>query len=112
MKDSDVSDGLVAQINALSSQISSEASRAGTAEGKLDARVSSLESSSVSANLQTELDTTQDGAGLNNNGSYTTDPTKNYIQSASSLYEADSWLDYYLKEEEKKREEETGSLRT
>jgi len=112
LKDSDVSDGLVAQINALSSQISSEASRAGTAEGKLDARVSSLESSSVSANLQTELDTTQDGAGLNDNGSYTTDPTKNYIQSASSLYEADSWLDYYLKEEEKKREEETGSLRT
>jgi len=112
LKDSDVSDGLVAQINALSSQISSEASRAGTAEGKLDARVSSLETSSVSANLQTELDTTQDGAGLNNNGSYTTDPTKNYIQSASSLYEADSWLDYYLKEEEKKREEETGSLRT
>lgn len=109
---SGVAGGLVEQINALSTQITAEASRAGTEEGKLDARITSLETSSVSANLQTELDSTQTGAGLDHNGSYVTDPTKHYIQTASSLYEADSWLDYHLKEEEKKREEETGSLRT
>ena len=95
--------GLVEQINALSSQISAEASRAGTEEGKLDARVTSLENDTTNANdisgVQDELDATQQGAGLDLDGSYVADSARNYISGATSLKSADALLDSALKTE-------------
>jgi hypothetical protein len=95
--------GLVEQISALSSQISAEASRAGTAEGGLDSRVSALENDTTSANgisgVQTELDATQQGAGLDLDGSYVADSARNYISGATSLKSADALLDSAVKAE-------------
>lgn len=48
------------------------------------------------ASVQTELDTTQTGAGLNNDGTYTP-PTADYIGGATSLNNADDLLDAELK---------------
>ena len=47
--------------------------------------------------IQSELDTTQTGAGLNTNGTYTANPISNYIQTASSLKDADNKLDAEIK---------------
>jgi len=96
---SGVAGGLVEQIAALSASITAEASRAGTEEGKLDARVTTLENSSVSANLQSELDATQQGAGLDLDGSYVAESARNYISDATSLKSADALLDTALKAE-------------
>ena len=43
--------------------------------------------------LQVELDTTQQGAGLNKDGAYINPTTSNYINSSTSLSNADSTLD-------------------
>ena len=47
--------------------------------------------------IQAELDTTQTGAGLNTNGTYTANASSNYIQTASSLKDADTKLDAEIK---------------
>ena len=47
--------------------------------------------------LQTELDDTQTGAGLNANGTYTADGAANYIDTATSLFNADQLLDAQIK---------------
>jgi len=47
--------------------------------------------------IQSELDTTQTGAGLNTDGTYTPDPTADYISGATSLKNADSLLDDQVK---------------
>jgi hypothetical protein len=47
---------------------------------------------------QTEINAIETGAGLNSNGTYTPDPTADYISAASSLKNADSLLDDKLKE--------------
>jgi len=95
--------GLVEQISALSQQITDEATRAGTEEGKLDARVSALENNTTNATnisgLQSELDTTQQGAGLDLDGSYVADAARNYITGATSLKSADALLDSAVKAE-------------
>jgi len=100
---SGVAGGLVEQINALSQQITDEATRAGTEEGKLDARVSALENNTTNATnisgLQSELDTTQQGAGLDLDGSYVADAARNYITGATSLKSADALLDSAVKAE-------------
>jgi hypothetical protein len=43
--------------------------------------------------IQSELDTTQQGAGLNTDGTYIQPTTSNYIDSSTSLSNADSTLD-------------------
>lgn len=48
-------------------------------------------------NVQSELDTTQTGAGLNADGTYTPDGTADYISTATSLKNADSLLDDQIK---------------
>jgi|GEM_PF-5902081 len=53
--------------------------------------------------LQDELDLTQQGAGLEEDGSYTGDSGSNYISSASTLKNADQLLDTALKAEETAR---------
>tara|TARA_B100001093_G_scaffold433222_1_gene430046 strand:- start:1130 stop:3172 length:2043 start_codon:yes stop_codon:yes gene_type:complete len=50
----------------------------------------------ANAALQTELDTTQAGAGLTGTGLYEEDSNTTYLQSASSLKNADSLLDTAL----------------
>lgn len=47
--------------------------------------------------LQTELDNTQGGAGLGTGGSYSADGTADYINTATSLFNADQLLDDQLK---------------
>jgi len=47
--------------------------------------------------LQTEIDSTQSGAGLNNDGSYTAPGVTNYLASATSLKNADELLDDQIK---------------
>lgn len=47
--------------------------------------------------LQTELDDTQTGAGLGTDGSYTADGGANYIDTATSLFNADQLLDAQVK---------------
>jgi len=57
--------------------------------------------------LQTELNTTQTGAGLNANGSYTAAGTPEgvvYINTATSLRSADLLLDYSLQNEKSQRQ--------
>ena len=49
------------------------------------------------ASSQAELDATQTGAGLNTNGTYTANASSNYIQTASSLKDADNKLDAEIK---------------
>ena len=65
---------------------------------------------SVETALQEELDTTQTGAGLNENGTYKRHDTQgetNYIHEATSLDSADIVLDRELKRVEDKVEAET-----
>ncbi len=47
--------------------------------------------------LQSELDSTQSGAGLGTDGSYSANGTANYISAASSLKDADDKLDAQIK---------------
>ena len=55
-------------------------------------------SNTAEANLQTELDTTQTGAGLNTNGTYSPNAGSNYIAAATSLKDADNKLDQKAKD--------------
>ena len=57
----------------------------------------------VDAAIQSELDTTQTGAGLNSDGTYTATETANYISDATNLNDADIKLDSALKSEETAR---------
>ena len=59
--------------------------------------------SEADAALQSELDTTQAGAGLAEDGSYTADSAASYIADATTLADADSKLDAALKAEEEAR---------
>ena len=61
----------------------------------LDGRVTSNEGDITA--VQLEVGTIESGAGLNSNGTYTPDPTANYISTASSLKNADSLLDDQIK---------------
>lgn len=47
--------------------------------------------------LQTEVDTSQTGAGLGTDGTYTASSGANYISSATSLFNADTLLDTQVK---------------
>lgn len=49
-------------------------------------------------NLQSELDTTQTGAGLATDGTYSANSSANYIASATSLVNADNLLDAQVKQ--------------
>ena len=64
-------------------------------KGYIDNEVSAL--SSTSSATQAELDVTQSGAGLNNDGTYIAPTTTNYINSATTLANADKLLDAQIK---------------
>lgn len=59
-------------------------------------RLSDSTNSTLSG-LQTELDNSQSGAGLGTGGSYSADGASDYINSATSLFNADQLLDDQLK---------------
>jgi hypothetical protein len=63
--------------------------------GAVEPKVATNESDIT--DLQLELGTTQSGAGLNSNGTYTPDAGAYYISAASSLKNADSLLDDQVK---------------
>ena len=52
---------------------------------------------SDASSIQSELDTTQTGAGLGTDGSYSANSSANYISAASSLKDADDKLDAQIK---------------
>lgn len=72
-----VSDATINSISTNASNIAQEITDRGTAD----------------AAIQLELDTTQTGAGLNADGTYTADPTSDYVSTATSLKNATSLLD-------------------
>jgi len=76
-----VSDATINSISTNATNIGNETTRA----------------SGVESNIQDELDDTQTGAGLGTDGSYTADASSDYIQSATSLHNADSLLDDQIK---------------
>jgi hypothetical protein len=74
----------------------SAASSLKNADSLLDDQIK-INADAISA-AQTEINAIETGAGLNSNGTYTPDPTADYISAASSLKNADSLLDDKLKE--------------
>lgn len=52
-----------------------------------------IETDNKIGNIQTELDTTQNGVGLNQDGSYSPDTSSNYLQNATSITNALHILD-------------------
>jgi hypothetical protein len=79
-------------------------------QSQIDA-ISGGGSGSISA-LQAELDATQQGAGLNADGTYPGMPMSNYLAPAMSLFGAISALDIFLKSEETARIAADANLQT
>ena len=83
-------------VNTFSAATKSEITRV---DGKIDTETTRAEAAEKA--LQNELNKTQNGAGLNEDGSYTPHNTEgdmaNYIKNATSLDEADIMLDSALK---------------
>lgn len=78
----------------------------------LDSEMEEVRQLTVSGvdNLQTETDSTQQGAGLEDDGTYIPHAGANYISGASSLHNADLLLDTALKAEETARIDADGVL--
>jgi len=85
----------VATSAALSAEESARIGADNTLQDNIDAEASARASGDSA--LQTELNTTQTGAGLNTNGSYTAPVGSNYLGSSTSLKGADTLLDTQLK---------------
>ena len=84
---------------ALDADIVAEETRALAAEAALDADITAEETRALAAEaaIQGELNTTQTGAGLNANGSYAQPSGTNYLDSTTSLANADVALDTKIK---------------
>ena len=88
---------LQTSVNALDSAITANSNSIGTINGTLASIDSAITANSNSiGSLQTELDATQSGAGLGTNGAYTANTLTNYIDAATSLFNADTLLDQQL----------------
>ena len=114
----------VAGITGLDTKINDETTRATAAENSISANVTTLSSATESFSaatvaeiarvegklsadekviaesinqLRTKVDKVQEGAGLNENGSYAPHSTANYIKGATSLDDADMKLDSAVK---------------
>ena len=68
----------------------------GSINSNYDAATNTTSVSVDFSETQSEIDATQLGAGLNVNGSYTTDTSSNYLTTATSLREAEGLLDTAL----------------
>jgi len=80
--------------------------------GDNEAAIADLESStnSSSESTQSELNNTQNGAGLDSDGNYIVDSDRNYIDSATSLADADKLLDIQLAVEAQNRSDDDNVL--
>ena len=66
----------------------------------------------TASNIQTELNTTQTGAGLSATGNYVPNMMSNFISGATSLSNADKFLDDAIKSEESRAMGVEGSLQS
>lgn len=87
----------IAADSTLQSNIDSEESSRISGDAALQSQVDSLVSAKDS--MQSELDSTQSGAGLGVDGSYSPNGVSNYISLATSLKDADDKLDAQMKVE-------------
>ena len=84
----DAKDTLVKAINEVDAHTNTNAS---------DLATEITNRTNADTNIQNELDTTQTGAGLNTDGTYTADTLTNYITTATDLMNADKLLDSQIK---------------
>ena len=99
----DLSTESTARANAdttLQSNINNEATTRANADTTLQTNINNEATTRATADssLQSELDATQAGAGLEDDGSYASNVSTNYIASVTSLKGADEALDAKLKE--------------
>lgn len=92
-------DGLAQEILDRIADVDAEEQRALAAEGVLQDNIDQeiLDRTNADSALQSELDSTQSGAGLETDGSYSANVSTNYISSATSLKNADELLDTQVK---------------
>lgn len=86
----------------LDAALAAEAKTRGEKDTELENDIKAVSGSTGS--LQKELDTTQIGAGLEDDGSYSADTTTNYLKNAESLKDADKKLDTEIKSEKDRAE--------
>jgi len=84
-------------LKADTTALTAETNRALGVEADLQDQIDDLVSADTNFALAAELNTTQTGAGLETNGTYSPDLTTNYLQTASSLKDADKKLDTQIK---------------
>lgn len=100
--------------NYTDSQIATEQAARIAGDASLQSQIDAISgggSGSISA-LQSELDATQQGAGLNTDGTYPGMPMSNYLAPATTLFGAISALDIFLKSEETARIAEDSNLQS
>jgi len=86
--------------NSVKSAVDAEAVLRANADTALQAQIDALAGGSTGsvASIQAELDATQNGAGLQADGSYLANSQANYIPIATSLQDADNILDGAIKQ--------------
>jgi hypothetical protein len=94
-----VADGLVQQLNALSTSITEEQSRASGEETRIEGLVTAEASRATAAEnaLQSEVDATQVALGTNALGQYQASQASHYLSTATSFKGADDLLDAQVK---------------
>ena len=101
---------IVDAIEDLDAALKTESDRAKETEETLQKAIDAETERAISAEtvLQEELDTTQEGAGLNEDGTYSSNSESNYISGATSLNDADVKLDEELNRAEGEDIADTG----
>lgn len=95
---------LAAEISATNSDVSNLQSQITSNDGDITSLQGNV------SGIQTELNTTQTGAGLAVNGAYAQSQSSNYINSATTLFGADTLLDAQIKVNETNISTNTGNI--
>ena len=97
----------------LNNKITEESARAQQAEENLDVKIENeiQRAQNTEANIQSELNQTQVGAGLDDTGVYKANGNTHYINSATSLFNADEIIDAALYNESERAKSAEGSLK-
>jgi len=98
LKTTDKTD-LVTSINEIVDGLTAETTRATQAESDLQTAIDNevARAQKAESDIQAELDNTQKGAGLADDGKYVANTEANYINTATSLADADNKLDAQVK---------------